>query len=202
MQEEHIMQMMIAEVARDDRLEERARKRSAWLDRQYRMEADVMTTRMGMLTVLDWEESMEVDVLTRDVTKDVEEDTIMMDKSARKPNFALKSKRKFKGRMKRVWNIVMKLGVVEAVDDKARGNKLSNGVQVVQGHSNVSPRNVSEMECYWGQDEHPLLKGTHEEKTETGLGASAMVMEPGNERMNVCKDTQLEVMMRPVGRTK
>ena len=29
-----------------------------------------------------------------------------------------------------------------------------------------------------------------------------MVMESGNEMMNVCKDTQLEAMMRPVGRTK
>ena len=59
LQEEHIMQMMIAEVARDDRLEERARKRLAWMDRHYRMEADMMTTRMGMLTMLDWKESME-----------------------------------------------------------------------------------------------------------------------------------------------
>ena len=97
--------------------------------------------------------------------------------------------------MKRVSNIVMELGVVEEVDDKTRGNILSNGVQVMQGQSNVSPGNVPEMECYWGQDEHPLLKGTHEEETETGLGTSAMVMEPGYGMMNVNKDTLLEVVV-------
>ena len=59
---------MVTEVAREDRLEKRARKISAWLERHYRMEAVVMTTRMGMLIVMDWEESMEVDVLTRDMT--------------------------------------------------------------------------------------------------------------------------------------
>ena len=55
LQKEHVIQMMVAEIARDDRLEEKARKRSAWLEKHYRMEADVMTTRMGMLTMLDWE---------------------------------------------------------------------------------------------------------------------------------------------------
>ena len=53
LQEEHIMQITIAEVARDDRLEEKARKRMAWLDKHYRMEADMMTTKMGMMTVMD-----------------------------------------------------------------------------------------------------------------------------------------------------
>ena len=65
------MQMMVKEIARYDRLEEKARKRSAWLEKHYRMEANVMTTRMGMLTIIDWEESMEVDVPTRDVSLDV-----------------------------------------------------------------------------------------------------------------------------------
>ena len=40
-----------------------------------------MTTRMGMLTMIDWEESMEVDVPTRDVSLDLDRDTIMTDKS-------------------------------------------------------------------------------------------------------------------------
>ena len=75
MQEEHIMKVMIADVARDERLGERAGKRLAWLEKNYRMVAEVMT-------VLDWEDSMEVDMLTRDVTKDVDGDTIMTDKSA------------------------------------------------------------------------------------------------------------------------
>ena len=92
------MQIMIAEVARDDRLEEKARKRSAWLDKHYRMEADVMTTRMGIMT----------------------------EKSGRKPNFAVQSQRKFRGRMKRVSDMVMEIGVVEEVDDQASGNILSN----------------------------------------------------------------------------
>ena len=43
-----------------------------------------MTTKMGMLSVMNWEESMEVDVQERDVTKDVEGDTIMKDKSGRR----------------------------------------------------------------------------------------------------------------------
>ena len=81
---------MIAEVAREDRLEDRARKRSAWLERHYRMKGDVITNRMGMLTVLDWDESMEVDLLTRDGTLDVDWDTIMTDQSGRKSNFAKK----------------------------------------------------------------------------------------------------------------
>ena len=60
------------------------------------------------------------------------------------------------------------------------------------GQCNVSPGNVPEVECYWGQDEHPLLKGAHEEETETGPGLSAMVMEPGYEMLN--KDTLPEVV--------
>ena len=36
------------------------------------------------------------------------------------------------------------------------------------GQSNESPSNVPEMGCCWGQDEHPLEKGTHEGDDETG----------------------------------
>ena len=52
--------------------------------------------------MIDCEECMEVDVPTRDVSLDVDGDTIMTDTSGRKPNFAVKSKRKFRGRMERV----------------------------------------------------------------------------------------------------
>ena len=41
--------------------------------------------------------------------------------------------------------------------------------------------------------EHPLLKGAHDEETETGPGLSAMVMEPGYEMLN--KDTLPEVVV-------
>ena len=49
------------------------------------------------------------------------------------------------------------------------------------GQSNVSPSNVPEMECFWGQDEHLLLKGAHEEEDETGGESGDIVMEPGDE---------------------
>ena len=84
LKEEQIMKMMIADVAREERLEDRARKIAARLERFYRMEVDEMTTKMGMLSVMDWEESMEVDVLTRDVTLDLDGDTIMTYQSGRK----------------------------------------------------------------------------------------------------------------------
>ena len=96
------MQMMIAEVARDDMWEERARKRLTWLDRHYRMEA---------------EESMEVDVLTRDVTLDVDGDTIMTDQSGRKSNFVIKSKKKFRSRMLEVTDMVKELGWLREMDE-------------------------------------------------------------------------------------
>ena len=58
--------------------------------------------------------------------------------------------------------------MVEEVDDQASGNILSNGIQVMIGQSNVSPGNVPEVECYWGQDEHPLVKGAHDrQKTDS-----------------------------------
>ena len=31
-------------------------------------------------------------------------------------------------------------------------------ILVMTGQSNGSPSNVPEVECYWGRDEHPLLK--------------------------------------------
>ena len=77
LKEEQIMKVMLAEIARDERLEEKAKKRAAWLDNFYKMEAAEMTAKMGMLTVVDWEESMEVDRPIRDVTLDMDGDTIM-----------------------------------------------------------------------------------------------------------------------------
>ena len=62
------MKVMLAEIAREERLDEKAKKKAAWLDNYYKMEAAEMTTMMGMLMVMDWEESMEVDRPVRDVT--------------------------------------------------------------------------------------------------------------------------------------
>ena len=49
LKEEQIMKVMLAEIARDERLDEKAKKRAAWLDKYYKMEAAEMTTTMGML---------------------------------------------------------------------------------------------------------------------------------------------------------
>jgi hypothetical protein len=84
--------MMLAEMDREERLREKAKKKAAWLEMYYMKESAKMTTMMGMLTVVDWEESMEVDRPVRDMTVDVDGDTIMTDKSGRKSYFAYKSK--------------------------------------------------------------------------------------------------------------
>ena len=84
LKEEQIMKVMLAEIARDERLDEKAKKRAAWLDNYYKKEAAEMITKVGMLMVVDCEESMEVDRPVRDVTLDVDGDTIMTDMSGRK----------------------------------------------------------------------------------------------------------------------
>ena len=49
-------------------------------------------------------------------------------------------------------------------DTTTNSNRLSKGLLfVMTGQSNVSHSNVPEMECFWGQDEHPLLKEVHSE---------------------------------------
>ena len=47
MKDEHIMKVMLADIARDDRLEDRAKKRLAWLDRLHRIEAEADDQRDG-----------------------------------------------------------------------------------------------------------------------------------------------------------
>ena len=58
---------------------------------------------------------MEVDRPVRDVTLDMDGDTIMTDKSGRKSNFAWKSKQRFRSRMVKVTGAVMKMGVLMEV---------------------------------------------------------------------------------------
>ena len=107
LKEELSMKMMLAEIDREERLQEKARKKAAWLAMYYKKESAEMTTMMGMLTVMDWEESMEVDRPVRDVTLDVDGDTIMTDKSSRKSNFAWKSKNRFRSRTMKVTGTVI-----------------------------------------------------------------------------------------------
>ena len=67
------------------------------------------------------------------------------------------------------------------VEDKefntTRSIRLSNVLLVMPGQSNWSPRNVPAKECSWGQVEHPLLKGVHEEEDETGGVAGGVVIQ-------------------------
>ena len=100
----------MADAIREERLEDLARKQDAWRQRFARLEADKLSLKMSMLSVVDWSEVMEVDTVDRDVTKDRDGDTIMMDKSARKPTFAVKSRRRFQSRMLRVKGMVEELG--------------------------------------------------------------------------------------------
>ena len=49
------------------------------------------------------------------------------------------------------------------------------------GQINWSPSNVLVMECSWGQDEHPLLKGAHEEDEELGgVGGDVLLHAEGH----------------------
>ena len=63
------------------------------------METERLSQKMGLLSIVDWDEFMEVDRVPKDVSPDVDGDAIMVDYSARKPTFAVKSRRKFRNRM-------------------------------------------------------------------------------------------------------
>ena len=70
---------------------------------------------------------MEVDVLTRDVTLDVDGDGIMTDQSGRNPTFAIKSRKKFRSRMLKVTIKVKELGwlreMAEGDDHQHQGDE-------------------------------------------------------------------------------
>ena len=54
LKEEQILRLVVANVARDERLEDMARKRAALRKRFCRIETDKMTDKMSLLLVADW----------------------------------------------------------------------------------------------------------------------------------------------------
>ena len=124
--------MAVADARREERLEDMARKQDAWRQQFARLEADKLSLKMSMLSVMDWSEVMEVDTVDRDVTKDVDGDTIMMDYSARKPAFAVKSMKRFRSRMLRVTGRVKELGLVMEMTEPRE--TASNATTVCQVH--------------------------------------------------------------------
>ena len=74
------------------------------------METERLSQKMGLLLIVDCDEFMEVDRV--DVSLDKDGDAIMMDYSARKPTFAVKSRRQFISRVLQVTGIVKELGLV------------------------------------------------------------------------------------------
>ena len=74
------------------------------------METERVTRGLSLLSVVDWDEVMEVDRVSRDVTLDWEGDVIMVDYSARTPVFAVKSRRRFRSKMLQVTGSVNELG--------------------------------------------------------------------------------------------
>ena len=87
---------------------------------------------MSLLLVVDWDEVMEVDRVFRDVTLDVDGDAIMMDYSARKPTFAVKSLKRFRSRMLHVTGMVKELGLVMEMPEPWQ--TASNATTVCQVH--------------------------------------------------------------------
>ena len=61
---------------------------------------------------------MEVDMVARDVSLDLDGDVIMMDDSVRKPTFAVKSMRRSRRRMLKFTGRVKELGLVMEMSPK------------------------------------------------------------------------------------
>ena len=102
LEDEQVLRLVVADAVSEERFDDMARKQAALRQQFARMEADRLSQKMSMLSVMDWSEVMEVDCVARDVTKVVDGDTIMKDCSARKPSFAVKRRKRFKSRMLRV----------------------------------------------------------------------------------------------------
>jgi hypothetical protein len=177
LEDERIIRLVVADASREERLEDMARKQDAWRQRFARLEADKLSLKMSMLSVVDWSEVMEVDIVDRDVTKDVDGDTIMMDKSARKPTFAVKSRRRFQSRILRVTGRVDELGLVMEVAEPGETASIATTVGMVRDEGVQAGGQVEDtiagiegnttiMEDLRMEDDNTMESGTIEETTQ------------------------------------
>ena len=112
LEEELVMYLVVSDAEREERLEDTAKKRAAWRKRFPRMELERLSKRMKLLSIVDYDEFMEVVMVARDGSLDLDGDVTMMDESVRKPTFAVKSRRRFRGRLLKVTGRVKEWGVV------------------------------------------------------------------------------------------
>ena len=109
------------------------------------METERLSQKMDLLSIVDWDEFMEVDRVPRDVSLDVDGDAIMVDYSARKPTFAVKSRRKFRSRVLQVTGMAKELGLVMEMTEPEENNNFATteyrvhgeGARVVERHEDV-----------------------------------------------------------------
>ena len=148
------MQLVVSYAEREEWLEDTAKKRAAWRKKFARMESERLSTRMELLSIVDYEEFMEVDIVARDVSLDLDVDVIMMDDSVRKPTFAVKSMRRSRRRMLKVTGRVKELGLVMEMSPKhitSRVKESSMEGDTKMNHQEQEDRtsSTSRMGCRW-----------------------------------------------------
>ena len=126
MEDEQVLRMVVADAEKDDRLEAMAKRKAAWRKRFDQLETERVTGKMSLLSVVDWEEVMEVDRVSRDVTMDREGDVIMVDYSARTPVFGGKSRKRFRSRILQVTGRVKELGLIMEISEPGEPASKSN----------------------------------------------------------------------------
>ena len=146
------MQLVVSYAEREERLEDTAKRRAAWKKKFARMESERLSNRMELLSIVDYEEFMEVDMVARDVSLDL--DVIMMDDSVRKPSFAVKSMRRSRRRMLKVTGRVKELGLVmemspKHITSRVKESSMEGDTKMNHQEQEDSTSSTSRMGCRW-----------------------------------------------------
>ena len=108
---------------------------------------------MGLLSIVEWDRFMDVDRMPKVVSLDVDGDAIMVDYSARKPTFAVKSRRKLRSRMLQVTGMVKELGLVMEMTEPGETAKIATKEYQVHGEgAQVGERHRDEPQGAGGQN--------------------------------------------------
>ena len=172
------MQLVVSYAEREEWLEDTAKKRA-------KMESERLSMRMELLSIVDYDDFMAVDMVARDVPLDQDGDVTIRDETVRKPTFAVKSRTRFRSRMLKVTGRVKELGVVMKMTEPGEtttivtqaGQVQDEGVHVGRRHQENSFIQSPRM---WGQS--PLTETTANRKR--GWAEGDYICETKRERPN------------------